>query len=212
MDKHEYISELFGAENENIIAARRSAPHSAGMQIPPEEGRILDMLVRTSNARNVLEIGTFVGCSTLYLANNCSGSVHTIEHKHEHYEIAKKNFTNSNLNCKIKQYLGSAIDVIADFQDIKFDMIFIDADKVNYYNYLIQIEPLLNDDAVIVAHNVLLFGSVMMDTVPDEMPKNLSKKSWYEMKKFNNRISERNLYISTMIPSKEGLSISIKLP
>ena len=135
---------------------------SPQMQVGLIEGRFLQMLVRLTNARNVLEIGMFTGYSTLMMAEALpdDGRLITCEINPKAEAIARRYFAESPHGHKITVRMGPALDTIKALSG-PFDMIFIDADKTNYSNYYKASFPLVKDGGLIIGDNALWNGKVI---------------------------------------------------
>ena len=132
------------------------------MQVGLLEGRFLNMLVRLTGARDVLELGMFTGYSTLMMAEALSddGRLITCEVDPKAEAIARKYFDESPDGHKITIRMGPALDTIKTLSG-PLDLVFIDADKVNYSNYYEACFPLVKPGGLIVGDNVLWSGKVV---------------------------------------------------
>ncbi len=139
------------------------------MVVGPLEGAFLKMMAQTSRATRVLEIGTFTGYSALCFAEVLprEGTVTTCDIDHESTALAKKYFAQSPHGYKIDVKLGPALDTIDDLSG-PFDLIFIDADKLNYVNYYQRALARLSERGVILIDNVLWSGDVIQQPPPDD--------------------------------------------
>jgi caffeoyl-CoA O-methyltransferase len=135
---------------------------SPQMQVDVIEGRFLQMLVRLSGAKNILELGMFTGYSALMMAEALPDNGHliTCEIDPKAEAIARRYFAESPHGDKITIRMGPALDTIKTLAD-PLDLVFIDADKVNYSNYYEACLPLLKFGGLIVADNVLWSGKVV---------------------------------------------------
>jgi caffeoyl-CoA O-methyltransferase len=131
------------------------------MQVGLLEGRFLQMLVRLTGARNILEIGMFTGYSGLMMAEGLPGDGHliTCEIDPRAEAIARKYFADSPHGKKIDIRMGPALETIRSLSG-PFDLVFIDADKPNYCNYYQACFPLVKPGGLIVGDNVLWSGKV----------------------------------------------------
>jgi len=145
-----------------VAAETRSTQEAHGMMVGLLEGRFLETLVGLSGARRILEIGCFTGYSALSMAAALppDGSIVTCEVDPERAATARRHFDASPWADQIDLRLGPALDTIPTL-DGPFDLVFIDADKTNYANYYEAVLPLLADDGLIVADNVLWSGRVI---------------------------------------------------
>jgi caffeoyl-CoA O-methyltransferase len=125
-------------------------------------GRFLAILVRTSGARRILEIGTFTGYSALMMAEALpkDGELITCEYNQRYEDIAKSFFQRSEHGHKIHLKMGPALETITDLKG-PFDLVYLDADKINYPNYYRSAKPLIRKGGLMVIDNVLWSGSVV---------------------------------------------------
>ena len=132
------------------------------MQVDVIEGRFLQMLVRLSGAKSILELGMFTGYSALMMAEALPDDGHliTCEIDPKAEAIARRYFAESPHRDKITIRMGPALDTIKTLAD-PLDLVFIDADKVNYSNYYEACLPLLKSGGLVVADNVLWSGKVL---------------------------------------------------
>lgn len=153
------------------LKANRKAELPA-IDVTPLQGRFLDLLVRATSARRVLEIGTLGGYSTLWLARAIpdNGLVVTLELEPKHASIAQRNIEKAGLSRRVDLRIGSAAEslaaLVAGSAD-PFDFIFIDADKAGYPDYLKWSMKLSHPGTVIVADNVVRDGKVIDPKNPD---------------------------------------------
>ena len=135
---------------------------SPQMQVDVIEGRFLQMLVRMSSAKSILELGMFTGYSALMMAEALPDNGHliTCEIDPKAEAIARRYFAESPHRDKITIRMGPALDTIKTLAD-PLDLVFIDADKVNYSNYYEACLPLLKFGGLVVADNVLWSGKVL---------------------------------------------------
>lgn len=206
--KTKYIRENFSLEDELLVQIRNDClVVNRPINITPEEGKLLQVLIKLGNYKNILEIGTFYGYSTIWMAGALSenGNIVTIEKDENSYMQAKSNFLMANLNDKINIIKDNAINVLNSL-DIEFDMIFIDADKINYVNYLNWAEKHIRNGGLIVADNTLLSGAVYMK----KLPYRIRKTARDTIKEFNIRLSNKEKYTSILLPSTDGIIIAVK--
>jgi predicted O-methyltransferase YrrM len=126
----------------------------------------LQILALTQGARSILEIGTLGGYSTIWLARALpeGGRLVTLEADPDHADVARTNVARAGLSDVVDVRLGRALDTLPQLEAdsaVPFDLVFIDADKVNYPNYYEAVLPMLADRGLIVADNVLWSGRVL---------------------------------------------------
>ena len=169
------------------------------------QGIFLSIISKIIKPKNVLEIGTYSGYSTLCIAEGlgANGIIHTIDKNEELLEIQNKYFEKSEYRNQIKQYTGNALEIIPKIK-VNFDMIFLDADKDNYSNYLDIVTPQLNKGGILLTDNVLWHGKVLKSSeVHDETTKLIDK--------FNKKLAINTSFETVMLPLRDGISVSIKL-
>lgn len=207
----EYITSLYVQEDEVMYSIRSSLDQKRlGMQLSPVEGKLLSMLVKMMNAKNVLEIGTLVGYSAIWIAKALpqDGRLISIEKSSSNFEEASRNIDRAKLSEKIKLINGDALDVIKNLPDKRenFDIVFIDADKLSYPHYLDEAYNMLRKGVMVIADNTFLFDMVF----DDETPKH-GVSMWESMRKFNTMLADSTRFESIIIPTQEGLSIGFKI-
>lgn len=168
----EYIRDLVGSEDE-ILKATNDSINEAN--IPPisvsaNQGKFLQVLAKTCNATNILEIGTLVGYSTIWMARALpkGGKLVSLEFEPRHAEVAKRNIDRAGLSNVVDIRVGKALDLLPKLKG-PFDMIFIDADKQPYKEYFEWAMKLSRPGTLIVADNVIRDGKVMDPDSTDEM-------------------------------------------
>jgi caffeoyl-CoA O-methyltransferase len=166
------------------------------------QGRVLSMLAKLIRPVNILEIGTYTGYSALCLCEGMqeNGQLHTIDIKEELVDFQRKHFDKSPWGKQIVQHLGEAIDIIPTL-DIKFDLVFIDADKENYLNYFELILPKMNKGGIILSDNVLWSGKVLEPLQPND----LSTKIIME---YNDLLKNDPRVETVLLPIRDGLTVS----
>jgi caffeoyl-CoA O-methyltransferase len=166
------------------------------------QGRVLSMLSKLIRPVNILEIGTYTGYSALSLCEGLqeNGVLHTIDIKEELVDFQRKYFDKSPWGNQIVQHLGEAIDIIPGL-NLKFDLVFIDADKENYINYFELIVPKMNKGGVILSDNVLWSGKVL-----EPLQKNdISTKVLLE---YNLLLKNDPRVETVLLPIRDGLTLS----
>ncbi|WP_016989715.1 O-methyltransferase [Flavobacterium sp. ACAM 123] len=166
------------------------------------QGRVLSMLAKLIRPVNILEIGTYTGYSALCLCEGMQegGELHTIDIKEELVDFQRKHFDKSPWGTQITQHLGEAVDIIPTL-DIKFDLVFIDADKENYINYFNIILPKMNKGGIILSDNVLWSGKVLEPVHPNDV----STKILLE---YNALLKNDPRVETVLFPIRDGLTVS----
>lgn len=201
-----YIDSQFAPEDALLRQVRAAGEAlRPGMQISAGEGKLLSMLAKMIGARRILEIGCFMGYSAICLARALpeDGTLITLEASGEYADLAQQHFDASQLPITLKR--GKALDVMATLEGA-FDLIFIDADKANYANYLLAALPLLRKGGLMIGDNTLLFGAMI-----GEPQQRVSAAAIQAMKRFNRLMSGDGAPLEgVLIPTNEGLSVAIR--
>jgi predicted O-methyltransferase YrrM len=171
----EYLVGLLVGEDEALTSTLK-ANVDAGLpsiDVAPTQGKLLMLIARLSGARSVLELGTLGGYSTIWLARGLpeDGRVVTLEAVPEHAEVARGNVDRAGVGGRVDIRVGAALDTLPKLEAEQagpFDVVFIDADKVNYPHYLEWALKLTRPGSVIIGDNVVRKGHVVDDDSDDE--------------------------------------------
>lgn len=168
------------------------------------QGRLLSMISKLVRPGSVLEIGTYTGYSALSLAEGLApeGKIHTIDVNEELVDLQRKYFDLSGFGKQIIQYVGDATEIIPTM-DLRFDLIFIDADKPNYPRYLDLVINKLTSGGIILSDNVLWSGKVIGEVSPDD-------ESTLALLEYNKILAAHPELETVMLPIRDGLTISRK--
>jgi predicted O-methyltransferase YrrM len=166
------------------------------------QGRLLSMISKLIQPKMILEIGTFTGYSTLCFAEGVAknGKIITIDKNEELEPLQNKYFSKSGYRNQIIQKVGNALEIIPTI-DEKFDLVFIDADKVNYKNYFHLVIEKMNSGGIILSDNVLWSGKIVEEVDPkDEDTKALLS--------YNKLLNSDERLETVLLPIRDGLTIS----
>lgn len=157
-----YITRLFAPEDAALVDARalmrkENLPH---IYVSPSEGKLLHMLAKISGAKWILEIGTLGGYSAIWLARAlpADGRLITLEIDPHHADVSRRNIAHAGLADKVEVRVGPALESLAAMPitaDERFDLVFIDADKEGYPEYLKKVVPLTRSGGLILADNAM---------------------------------------------------------
>lgn len=166
------------------------------------QGRILAMISKLTNPKNILEIGTYTGYSALCLAEGLQKDGHliTLDRNEELEQFCKKYFDASPYKNQITHKIGNAVEIIPTLHQ-KFDLVFIDADKVNYCNYFNLIIDKMNPGGVILSDNVLWSGKVVETVKPND-------KDTLALLAYNTLLNNNDRIETVLLPIRDGLTIS----
>ena len=171
------------------------------MQVATSQCHFLHLIIKTSNIRNVLEIGTFTGLSTLSIALALPeyGKLIALDKNEETNKIAVSFFKKANLNNKIQTIVKPALDSLDELKNRKFDMVFIDADKMNYKEYYERSLKLVNKGGLVIVDNVLWHGEVADENNLDKFTVNI--------RDFNDYVAKDNRVEQIIVPLGDGMTV-----
>ncbi|MDC8006084.1 O-methyltransferase [Aureisphaera galaxeae] len=190
----ELLQQLSRETWQKVLAPRMLSGHF--------QGRVLSMISKLIRPKSILEIGTYTGYSALCLAEGMAkeGILHTIDINEELYDFQRKYFDLSDHGDRIVQHLGNALEIIPAL-DVSFDLVFIDADKRNYLNYLELLLPKLSSGAVILSDNVLWSGKVVEKVAEDDIDTQV-------LIKYNKALNEHPGLETVLLPIRDGLTVT----
>jgi caffeoyl-CoA O-methyltransferase len=171
------------------------------MQVATSQCHFLHLIIKTSNIKNVLEIGTFTGLSALSIALALpdDGKLIALDKDKETNKIAVNFFKKANLNNKIQTIVKPALDSLDELKNSKFDMVFIDADKMNYKEYYERSLKLLDKGGLIIVDNVLWHGEVADDDNLDKFTVNI--------RDFNTYVANDKRVEQIIVPLGDGMTV-----
>lgn len=204
---NEYIDSLFASEDvildDVLVSIEENGMRS--ISVSPGSGKLLTMLVSLSQAKEVLEIGALGGYSGICLARGfgSEGCLTSLELEENYAALAHQNLTKAGFGNQVTYLTGPALESLQIIKESnkQYDFFFIDADKLNYINYLNACIELAKDGAIIVTDNVLA-GGIVAD--PNSQPKRYSEF----MKEFNQTVAEHSQLQSVLIPIGDGMTVS----
>jgi len=171
------------------------------MQVATSQCHFLHLIIKTSNIKNVLEIGTFTGLSALSIALALpdDGKLIALDKDEETNKIAVSFFKKANLNNKIQTIVKPALDSLDELKNSKFDMVFIDADKMNYKEYYERSLKLLDKGGLIIIDNVLWHGEVADEDNLDKYTINI--------RDFNTYVANDKRVEQIIVPLGDGMTV-----
>lgn len=203
-----YIASLFAPQDlaltETVVEMERE--NVPAINVSATEGKLLQMLALIVGAKRILEIGTLGGYSGIHFARALpdDGKLVTLEIEPHHAEVARRNFERAGVTQKVEIRVGAALENLAQMQEAneQFDLIFIDADKDNYPQYLRASLPLLRDGGLLLGDN----------TLPDAV---LTQEE-SGTKQYNFEVAQTAQLTSVIIPilrqhGLDGLTVSFKI-
>ncbi|HKW11919.1 MAG TPA: O-methyltransferase [Gemmatimonadaceae bacterium] len=201
----DYISALFAPEDQLLASLREEADRTGlpPISVSADEGRLLQVLLTSIQARRVLEVGTLGGYSAIWMARALpeNGELMTIEIEPKHAEFAKRYIERAGLADRIDIRIGRALDVLPSLDGEQFDAVFIDADKEPMPNYFEWALRLLRPGGLLIADNTLWGGKVYDDAEQDEKTT--------AVREFNRRMATDPRILSILVPTHDGVAIGV---
>ena len=204
-----YVTSLFAADDAALLATRAEMQREGlpGINVSACEGKLLHVLALMSGAKRVLEIGTLGGYSATWLARALpeDGKLISLELDPHHADVARRNLEQAGLTPKVEVRVGPALESLAKMEaegEAPFDLVFIDADKDGYVDYLKKAVPLTREGGLILGDN----------TLPDAV---LTPTADSGTKRYNAAVAAHPDLVSIIVPvlrgnGMDGLLISLK--
>jgi predicted O-methyltransferase YrrM len=205
-----YITELLASEDEVLIAARETMQREGlpSINVSASEGKVLNILTRMIGAKRILEIGTLGGYSAIWMARAMpeGGKLISLELDPHHADVARRNLDRAGLSEKVDVRVGAALDSLDQITRDgaqPFDLVFIDADKEGYVDYLEKSLPMVREGGLILADNTL--PDAVLDSTADS-----------GTKRYNTAVAAHPDLASALFPvlrsnGIDGLLVSIKV-
>lgn len=210
-DRDQYIAQLF-AEEQSVHKKIRQQMEQEGfdhMSLSALEGQMLNFYTKFIGAKNIVEIGSLLGYSAVWMAEALpeDGKIYCLEISEVRSEIIRKNFEQFGMSHKLEVLSGDALEQL-NYLSTKapFDLCFIDANKGAYVKYLEWAESNIRKNGLIIGDNTFLFGGVY-----DVENSSESKNRIKTMQEFNKRLADKSKYNSMLFPTSEGMTIAQKL-
>ncbi|WP_440909593.1 O-methyltransferase [Candidatus Pelagibacter sp.] len=186
---------------QEIIDYNKTLGEIKRMQIDPTQCYFLHLIIKVANIKSVLEIGTFTGLSALSisLALPNDGKLIALDKNEETNKVAVDFFKKANQDHKIKTIIKPAIDSLEELKNEKFDMVFIDADKMNYKRYYENSLHLTRKGGLIIIDNVLWHGEVVDEKNNDKFTVNI--------REFNKFVSDDHRVEQIIFPLGDGMTV-----
>ena len=184
----------------------RLFPDRKGMQIGPEQGVFTTLLTRLSGARNVVEIGTFTGYSSICFARGLpdDGTLLALDISEEWTSVARRYWERAGVSDKIELRIGPALESLRALpEDTRFDLAFLDADKTGYIDYWEELVPRVRPGGLLLADNTLSHGRVID---PEQTAPHVQG-----IRDFNDRLVSDDRVSQVLLPLGDGLTLARKL-
>lgn len=202
----DYVANLYARPDAALEAIQEEAARQALPQISlqPHEGRLLQLLARAVSARRIVEIGTLAGYSGTWLARALpdDGRLYTLELNPKHAAVARANFERAGVGGRVEVLEGDALALLDGLRARgPFDLVFIDADKERYPQYLEWAVDNLRAGGLVTAHNAFRHGGVLDPATEAD----------HATHAFNRALAEHPRLLATIIGVGDGMAVGIKL-
>lgn len=206
----EYLKENFSSEDEFLSKLVEEAMQEGipNISISPEQGLFMQFMLKTINARNVVELGTLAGYSAITMARALpeGSKLITIENEFKHALFANRKIKEAGLDDIIEVQNSDALEFLKIYEPQEpFDFIFVDADKPNYARYLDILTPMLKTGGIFAADNAFAFGFVA-SSKPERNPEDVKSITG-----FNHYFRNHPQYSVCMVPVGDGIIMGVKL-
>tara|TARA_Y100000588_G_scaffold343144_1_gene388453 strand:- start:860 stop:1516 length:657 start_codon:yes stop_codon:yes gene_type:complete len=187
---------------DNLVRETLALGNIARMQIAPEQGQFLEIIVSITKSNKCLEVGRFTGLSSLCIAKGLTenGKLVSIDNSDEFLSLAQKYWKLAGVDSKIESVIGDAVEVMQSMVDRQhsFDFIFIDADKSNYPHYYELSLQLIPTNGIIIIDNMLWHGDVANEAIKDTKTQTI--------RELNLKIQKDDRINYSLLPLSDGLS------
>jgi len=196
-EEGEVLYQLYRETNLKVLRPRMLSCKSQGV--------FLQMISRLVQPRRILELGTYTAYSTISLAAGLAddGIIFTIENDPELEDIIKKYIQKAGIEDRVRLYITDALDLLPNLHET-WDLIFIDADKVNYLNYYKMLVPCLSDRGIMLVDNVLWSGKIIEEVKHND-------KDTKAILEFNSFVQNDNRVKNMILPFRDGIMMIQKL-
>jgi predicted O-methyltransferase YrrM len=203
-----YVSQVFAVEDPVLKRVRQDIPRKGlpVINISPEEGRFLQLLVRACKARRALEFGALGGYSGIWITRGLveGGKLITLEVDAHHAQVARDHFAAAGVSQQVEVRQGEAHDLLEPLAaEGPYDFVFIDADKIGYPDYFEWSLENTSIGAIIAAHNAFRGGRIVSEHGADE--------GTQVLRALNQRVADDHRLISSIFPAGDGTLVAVKV-
>jgi caffeoyl-CoA O-methyltransferase len=200
-----YITGLFAREDDVLLSLREEADRTGlpPIHVPPQTGRLLQLLIAAVGARRILEVGTLGGYSAIWMARAlpADGSILSLEVDARHADFARRWLARAGVSDRVEVRVGRALDLLPALDGERFDLVFLDADKEPLPTYLEGALRLTRPGGLVVADNALWGGRVVDASVRDAGTR--------AVREFNRRLADDPRLVGTVLPVGDGIAVAI---
>lgn len=207
-----YVQEIFqpvDAELQRIID-RTKAANMPEIQLSGMDGRHLEILARLRRPEKIVEIGVLAGYSAVCLLRGAGprAKLFALEKESSFAEVARASFVDCNVSSQVEIHVGDALGNLGNITEQgPFDMVFIDADKKNYPQYLDWAIANTKSGSVVIGDNTFAFGTIYEQNLENKNSREIAEA----LRAFNAKIADRDLFTGTIFPTGEGLTVGVRV-
>lgn len=205
-DEISYIRDLQGSRNNLYKIMEELAKEKHIPIITPEVGCFLQLICQLNKPQNILEVGTAIGYSTMWLHDSSDAEIDTIEKDVERWEYAVNFFGNNFKNTRINFYQGDALELLGKMQGKVYDLIFLDAAKGQYNKFFDLIEPLTKKGTIMITDNIFLSGKILAGAEVKRRKRTMVNN----MNQYNKMLAANPNWTSHFFTIGDGIVISIR--
>lgn len=214
LDLAQYVYQTFQPEDPKLKRIKELTMENQipEIQISPMDGRHIEILTRLTGVKKAVEIGTLAGFSGTCIARGLQpgGQLYTFELEEKNAEIARKAFEVAEVSDRVKVFVGPALEKLPEIEkEGPFDLVFIDADKVNYPAYLEWASHHLRPGGIVMGDNTFAFGDITKSKSDYKTPR--QEQITEALKTFNTMLAHSDAFRSTLLPTGEGLTVGVKI-
>jgi len=206
-----YINSLIENKDKELEQFRVECEERQLPIIHKEVGQFIKLIINQLNAKNIIEVGTNVGYSSIFMSHvmNNEGRVVTLERSEKFYNEAIENIKKFNLDKNIEVYYGDAVEILdtikIEYLDKTFDVAFIDAAKSHYTTFFDKCSKMMKSGGVIISDNVLYQGMIATDELVVRRKKTLVRN----MREYLEYISHDERYVTSVLPLGDGVAVTL---
>lgn len=206
-----WAEEVFAPTDKGLAEVRRRADEAGlpAIHVGPMDGLHLEVIARACAARKAVEIGTLAGLSGICILRGMGpeGFLHTFEREERHAALARESFKSAGFLGQVAIHLGTALQELREVEgEGPFDLVFVDADKAAYPDYLAWAERHLRIGGVLLADNAFAFGHVH-----DPAYRGADDASVAPLRRFSERLVRGGRFRATILPTAEGMAMGVKV-
>lgn len=207
----DYVADTFTGEELSLLREMWTRAQAAGLpqiMIAPEQARLVRILAAASGAARALDVGTLFGYSAanLALGMDDDGEVVTVDVQTKCTKVAIENFEALGIADRVDARTGEALTVMKEFKEHEFDLLLVDADKVNYWNYFEEGVRIVRPGGLVLFDNAFAFGRLLDTRIDEDDP---DAQGIQAIRDFNRRFAEDDRVESLILPVGDGFAVGV---